>query len=124
MIKTAFLISTVCVLSSFARPQIQQQQQNIQTENELPEIQKKDIQISKFHVNTSIQMRYGIQYTIIVKWVIDFLTHGYKIISEFIGFFCELTRYILSKIIFGGHSQKTSAIERGKGQNLKMDRCP
>ena len=60
MLKTAFWISTVCVLSSFARPQIQQQQQNIQTENELPEIQKKDIQISKFHVNTSIQMRYGI----------------------------------------------------------------
>ena len=61
MLKTAFWISTVCVLSSFARPQIQQQQQNIQPENELPEIQKKDIQISKFHVNTSIQMRYGIQ---------------------------------------------------------------
>ena len=63
MLKTAFWISTVCVLSSFARPQIQQQQQqeNIQPENELPEIQKKDIQISKFHVNTTIQMRYGIQ---------------------------------------------------------------
>ena len=100
MIKTAFWISTVCVLSSFARPQIQQQQQNIQPENELPEIQKKDIQISKFHVNTSIQMRYGIQYTyIIVKLVMDFLTHGYKIISEFIVVFCELTRYILLEIL-------------------------
>ena len=62
MLKTALWIYAVCVQSSFARPQIQQQQQqNIQPENELPEIQKKDIQISKFHVNTSIQMRYGIQ---------------------------------------------------------------
>jgi len=64
MLKTALWISAVCVLSSFARPQIQQQQQqqqqNIQPENELPEIQKKDIQISKFHVNTSIQMRYAV----------------------------------------------------------------
>ena len=62
MLKTLLLISTLCVLSSLARPQTQKQQQqnNIQPENELPEIQKKDIQISKFHVNTSIQMRYGI----------------------------------------------------------------
>ena len=65
MLKTVLWIYTVCVLSTFARPQIQQQQQqqqqqNSQPENELPEIQKKDIQISKFHVNTSIQMRYGI----------------------------------------------------------------
>ena len=86
MLKTAFWISTFCVLSSFARPQIQQQQQqNIQSNNELPEVQKKDIQISKFHVNTSIQMRYGIHTIYIIdKWVMDFLTHGYKIISEFI----------------------------------------
>ena len=74
MLKTAFWISTVCVLSSFARPQPQQKQENIQPENELPEIQKKDIQISKFHVNTSIQMRYGIHFTVAylarVLWVL------------------------------------------------------
>ena len=61
MIKSVLLISTLFVLSSLARPQKQQQQNDIQPENELPEIQKQDIQISKFHVNTSIQMRYGIQ---------------------------------------------------------------
>jgi hypothetical protein len=64
MLKLTIWISTLCVISSLARPQ-----NNIQPQDDSSKIQTKDIHISKFHVNTSIQMRYGIHFIIYVTAV-------------------------------------------------------